>query len=220
MSSVDWAQIEPTVMSMAAGQDDIIDQYLGGSKVYEVISNVADVPYKKCKTILLGLMYGQGIPSMCRKHHFDVREAEDIRNAMFDAMPKVERFLRDTKDLAKQYAKVMTVSGRVVPIEMGTYTNKATGETRRGLRAHTASNYFCQGSAYDVLSAAYVRCVEAGLGDQIYFLVHDEIVCDSSVADEVERIMKEPQPQLTKWAGREVPLMTDRAELGERWAAA
>jgi DNA polymerase-1 len=76
-----------------------------------------------------------------------------------------------------------------------------------------------QGSAYDVLAEALIKIEAAGLGDAVYLGLHDELVVSTSVANEVQRIMQQPPKRLIQWTKRVPVLRTDRADLGERWAA-
>ena len=48
--------------------------------------------------------------------------------------------------------------------------------------------------------------------------MHDELVVDTAVADEVRAIMETAPPFLAHWAGREPTLRTDRADLAHAWA--
>jgi DNA polymerase-1 len=49
--------------------------------------------------------------------------------------------------------------------------------------------------------------------------MHDEIVCSTDAAHDVRKIMEQPPERLIQIAGRVPVLRTDKADLGERWAA-
>ena len=91
---------------------------------------------------------------------------------------------------------------------------------RTSVATHKAVNYFVQGSAYDGLAEALCEVEAQGLGDAVYLAMHDELVVSTDAADQVQKIMATPPERLCRMAGRVPILRTDRADLGERWAAA
>lgn len=74
-----------------------------------------------------------------------------------------------------------------------------------------------QGSAYDVLAHTILEMDRQGLGNHLQLAMHDEVVVDTEVAAEVQRIMLTPPPFLVTWAGRTPVLRTDRADMGNFW---
>lgn len=75
-----------------------------------------------------------------------------------------------------------------------------------------------QGSAYDILAHTITEMDRRGIGDHVQLAMHDEMVVDTEVAEEVQQIMLTPPPFLVAWAGREPILRTDRADMGAAWA--
>jgi DNA polymerase-1 len=98
----------------------------------------------------------------------------------------------------------ITAGGRILPVDEG--------------GVFKAVNYTIQGSAYDVLAHTIVMMEERGIGDALQLAMHDEVVVDTPVADEVRRIMETPPPFLVMWAQRKPILRTDRADMGHAWA--
>jgi hypothetical protein len=74
-----------------------------------------------------------------------------------------------------------------------------------------------QGSAYDLLADSAVAIEEAGLGDAIYLLMHDENVVDKAAAHDIRKIMETPPERLCRFAQRTPVLRTDMEEMGVRW---
>ena len=96
----------------------------------------------------------------------------------------------------------------VVAIETSTHTFVANG-----FLSHN-----CQGSAADVLYDATLRADEEGLTDHIHLWMHDELVVDTSVQDDINRIMQTPPESLKAWARTErVELQTDANPMGMEW---
>ena len=88
------------------------------------------------------------------------------------------------------------------------------------VQVHKGTNYFVQGSAYDLLAESMFEMERQGLGDALYFAMHDELVIDHAAAHDVRKIMETPPARLIQLAKRTPILRTDVAHLGERWAAA
>lgn len=74
-----------------------------------------------------------------------------------------------------------------------------------------------QGSAYDVLAHSIVEMERRGIGQHLQLAMHDELVVDTTVADEVREIMLTPPPFLIRWAERVPVFRTDRADMGNCW---
>lgn len=102
-------------------------------------------------------------------------------------------------------------------IQIGDIDVMSIATTTRTFVANGFLSHNCQGSAYDILAHTIVRMDEEGLGDHIQLAMHDEVVVDTEVAPEVQRIMEEPPPFLEAWAGRSMKLRTDRNDMGHCW---
>lgn len=214
-TSIDWSQIEPVTIAYVAGDETIISMYENSTDdLYEIVGRVAAIGRKPAKTQTLGTLYGQGLGLTAFKLGVDEIKAAEIKNAVFGVMPKVLAFTYDLRKLADTFRLVPTVSGRIIPIPLGWYQNRQSVATHKGV------NYFVQGSAYDILAEALIAVIEAGLGDAIYFPMHDEVICDSDAAHDIRRIMEKPPLRLVERAGRVPILKTDMKDLGERWNVA
>jgi len=214
-TSIDWSQIEPTLAAYVAGDEYLIQRYeTGGTKIYDIIAGVANVSVKRAKTQTLGTLYGQGKELTASKLGVDLVQAEQIKNAVFSAMPKVLEFTYVLRRIADLHQLVPTVSGRIIPIPLGFY------QGRKSVATHKGVNYFVQGSAYDMLAEALIGVIDAGLSDAIYFPMHDEVICATEAAYDIRRIMETPPERLIRHSGRVPLLKTDMLDLGERWAVA
>jgi DNA polymerase family A len=213
-TSIDWSQIEPVVAANIAHDVDVLAGYEAGtSDLYTDIAQFAQVKRKTAKVILLGNMYGEGMAKLAGDLRVDRAEAEAIRDQVMGAMPKTAAYLRQLRSLGREHRLVFTLSGRIVPVPVGFYDGQLS------VQAHKAINYTIQGSAYDVLAETIIAIEEAGLSDAIYLAMHDELVVSTSAAHDVQRIMQTPPARLIELAGRTPILRTDRADMGERWAA-
>lgn len=217
MTSIDWSQIEPVTAAYVAGDRRALAGYESGqSDLYSTLAELAHVPRKTAKVVLLAQMYGEGIGKLAADLNIAVDDAYALRQAVFSAMPDVTRLLYKLRDIGAEHRKVFTLSGRILDIPMG----RGFDGGPPTVATHKAVNYFVQGSAYDVLAEAWVRVIDAGLDRAVYLTMHDEIVCSTDAAHDIEQIMRTPPERLRMLAGREPVLRTDRADLGQRWATA
>lgn len=209
LTSIDWSQIEPVTMALMAKDHDFLAPFEAGADLYEPIQRSCGFPLDKegrqdAKVVLLATMYGQGIPALARRIGHTEESASQIRRQMFEAMKRCERWMFRVQDIAAQHGRVITAGGRILPVDEG------------GI--FKAVNYVVQGSAYDVLAHTICEMERRGIGDRLQLAMHDEVVVDTEVAEEVQRIMVTPPPFLIEWAERTPVLRTDRNDMGHAWA--
>lgn len=238
--SIDWSQIEPVIVANVAGDTHAIEYYEAGNKFYDALTTYAGISYFAAKTTLLAQLYGEGIRKLAGDLRVSVTEAERIRDVIWDTLPGTQALVDKPwkggklQKIAEKYQLVFTLSGRIVPISSGRYPCWGEHEDQADIDAcfkcdknglvfkiatHTGVNYFVQGSAYDLLAEAELKIIDAGLGDAIYFAMHDELITDAEAAHEIRRIMETPPDRLCMLARRTPKLRTDMAHLGERWIA-
>lgn len=217
MTSIDWSQIEPVTAANIAQDSTSLKGYESGDKdadFYVPLAKLAGITRKQAKTVVLALMYGEGLAKMAADLGVDTDQAQEWKDAVFASMPKTSQLLHKLRRVGGDYRQVFTMSGRILPVPLGRYDGKWS------VMRHKAVNYFVQGSAYDVLAEAIIRVEEAGLAEAIYLAMHDELVVSTSAAEDVRRIMQTPPERLCWLAGRTPVLRTDMKNLGERWAVA
>ena len=64
------------------------------------------------KSILLGILYGRGDASVAEQLGCSVEEAKEIKQAVYEGFPAIEKFERDGLEHAKKYGWVSTLWGR------------------------------------------------------------------------------------------------------------
>lgn len=217
LTSIDWSQIEPVIAANLAGDLDVIARYEDPTvkaDVYTPVAEKAGIERKKAKTILLGLLYGMGMSKLAAGLGCTEDEAYELRDAVFAAMPNTAEFTRQLRREAEQHMKIITLSGRIIPVPMGTYEGRTSVQTHKGI------NFTVQGSAYDLLAENVVAAEEHGYGDAIYLCMHDELVVSTGAAPDIRKIMETPPDRLCRFAQRTPILRTDSLDLGVRWAVA
>lgn len=209
LTSIDWSQIEPVTMAAMARDVEFVAGYERGEDLYEPIQLAAGLPLTKegrdaSKVLLLSTMYGAGIAKIAAQIGHTEESAAQLKRQMFSAMRKCEKWMRRVEQVAVEYGRVITAGGRILPVDEG--------------GTFKAVNYTVQGSAYDVLAHTIVAMEERGIGGSVQLAMHDEVVVDTEVAEEVQEIMATPPEFLIKWAERTPVLRTDRADMGHNWA--
>lgn len=238
LASVDWSQQEPMIGLNVAGDHTALHAYENlGEKLYTAIAAYGGISYDVAKVVLLAGMYGEGKKKLSAdlglppdpwveayttswgkdvSAHWGYQAAGDMQDATFSAIPKTRELLRTLKNMARDQGLVCTVNGRVLPIPMG----KGFDGGPPGRQTHKGPNYFISGSALDMMTDTIVECERQGLGDAIYFGMHDELLVSASAAVDVQRIMETPPYRLCEMAKRRPRIRTDLAYLGKRWGKA
>ena len=222
-TSLDWKQIEPVFGANVAQDVKVLDGYDSGlTDLYDDVARFSGVSRKVSKIIVLALMYGEGLRAMAFALGVGIEAARKLRGAVWNAMPRTTRLLFKLRDIATEYGQTFTMAGRILDIPMGPgFRDETTGLVGPPQRqAHKGPNYFCCGGAYDILAESLISIDEHGLGDAVYLTMHDEIVCATSAAEDINRIMQTPPERFCFLAKRIPVLRTDRADLGKRWNVA
>lgn len=208
LSSIDWSQIEPTILVYCANDEYALNQYEHGEikDFYEIVGNIVGIERKYAKTALLAQMYGQGLTSMAGRLGVSYDQAREYKNRIFAAMPEVDVFIKGMKRIGET-RKVHTLFGRVLDVPM----------FEGNIKAYTAINYFIQGSAYDLLAEALMRINDAGLADYVYFTYHDELVVSTDASEEIAHIMRTPPERFVRLLDRVPILRAEPAYLGRHW---
>jgi len=131
MVSVDWSQIEPTLVAYMAKDTAAIEYYEAGNKVYDFVGAAGiDVSYKQTKIILLGLLYGKGARRLAGELGCSVEEAKELVDLVWQALPGSKAlagpYRRDGsggkwQTIAQNYRLTFTLSGRIIPVPSGTW---------------------------------------------------------------------------------------------------
>ena len=208
LHSIDWSSIEPALLGWMSQDWQFIDPFEAGADIYEPVGRTTGKPRKTNKVVVLAGMYGQGGAKLARSLGITLEEARQLQRQMRAAMPRASRFMGRIKQIGDDYGLTITAAGRILTIPR--FNGVPAG--------YKAVNYCCQGSCADMIYDTIVAAERVGLGDAIILPMHDEIVCDSAAASEVQRIMSTPPNYLTRWTGGRVPIIrTDSESLGTHW---
>ena len=231
----DYSQQEPRIvvhyasMKNFTGADKFVDAYRDDETTdfHKMVSEIADIPRKKAKTINLGLFYGMGKGKLMSQLGINLEDATEMLANYNERVPFVKQLMNDTMNKAGKKGYLSTIEGRRCRFELYEPTNEwgqkalpfkeAKDEYGEHMikRAWTykALNRLIQGSAADQTKKAMLELSKEGYLSHIQ--VHDEL--DFSVATDKDKSkIKEIMEHAVKL---EVPSKVD-VECGDSWGDA
>lgn len=129
----DFSQQEPRCLAHMSGDVHMIEAYKDGKDLYATMaSKLYNLPYDECKEfrpdgtlnpegkqrrdsvkpVLLGIMYGRGIPSIADQMGVTTKQAQKIVEDFFESFPQIKIFVETTQQFARDYGFVQTAWGR------------------------------------------------------------------------------------------------------------
>ena len=133
LMSADYSQQEPKVMTQMCGDPKMIKAYQEGKDLYAEIAALSfNTTYENClefrpdgttnpdgknrrsqaKSILLGVLYGRGVPSIAEQLGTTTKKAQAIKDSVFKGFPAIPQFEEDSLDMAYEKGYVTTLWGR------------------------------------------------------------------------------------------------------------
>lgn len=133
LMSSDYSQQEPKIMTQMCGDEKMIQAYKEGKDLYAEIASLAfNKDYEDClefrpdgttnkegkgrrsqaKTILLGVLYGRGVPSIAEQLGTTIEKAQRIKDSVFKGFPAIPQFEEDSLIMGEELGYVTTLWGR------------------------------------------------------------------------------------------------------------
>lgn len=136
LMSSDFSQQEPKCLAALCkkqGDSQMYDTFIEGKDLYsEIASKAFGVSYDECrefrqdgttnrdgkerrsqaKSILLGVLYGRGVPSIAEQLGTTTKKAGEIKESVFRGFPAIKKFEEDSIHMAQTRGFVTTVCGR------------------------------------------------------------------------------------------------------------
>ena len=224
--AVDYSQIELRVMAHISGDETLIEAFRQGQDIHQATAAAVfaiepeAVSYAQrsfAKRVNFGLMYGMGAFRLARDSELTLAEADSFIKTYFERLPGVDRYMKETRQLALQQGYVETLLGRKRHFPNLTAGSENSQRAQGELRA--AINMPIQGTAADILKLAMLHLHQAlrerDLPARMILQVHDELVLEvdeaaiEQVAGLVVEVMEQAYPMV-------VPLVAN-AEYGPNW---
>lgn len=213
--SSDWKSVEPVVLATASGDAGFLADMRAGKDPYEPVGVMAGIDRKLAKRKMLADMYGQGHKAAALQFGWELERAKEVAWAIRDGLPILYRLIDALKRQSETSGAVTTLRGRVVDQRF-----RQSGSATPGVAERIAPNHFCQGSALDIMHHTILELDRRGLSDHVHLWMHDEIVADASIQDELMDVMATPPPFLqavASYHGMEAFLAVDVKPLGRKW---
>jgi len=133
LMSSDYSQQEPKVMTQMCQDPKMIKAYQEGKDLYAEIASLSfNTSYDNClefrpdgttnpegknrrsqaKSILLGVLYGRGVPSIAEQLKVTTKKAQVIKDSVFKGFPAIPQFEEDSLNMARELGYVTTLWGR------------------------------------------------------------------------------------------------------------
>ena len=215
--SADWKSIEPVVLATASGDRGFLADMRAGKDPYEPVGLMAGIDRKMAKRKMLADMYSQGHKAAALQFGWTLERAKEVASAIRNSLPILYALIDALKKQSEYTGSVTTLSGRVVDQRFRFWEN---GQMMQDIAKRIAPNHFCQGSALDVMHYSILELDRRGLSDHVHLWMHDEIVADAEIQQELIEVMSTPPPFLEAVAqqhGMEAFLAVDVNPLGSRW---
>ena len=183
--SADYSQVELRVLANVADEPALREIFTRGedvhtataSQVFSVTPEDVDTGMRsKAKMINFGIVYGLSDFGLADRLNIPREEAKAFIDSYLQRFPRVEAFIAQTIESAREEGYVRTLWGRRRQIP----ELKARNYQVRSLGERLAVNTVIQGTAADILKLAMIRArdalAESGLSTRLILTIHDELL--------------------------------------------
>ncbi len=183
--AADYSQIELRLMAHLSQDTGLLKAFAQGLDIHQAtaaevnnipLNEVTSEQRRHAKAVNFGLIYGMSAFGLAKQLGISREEAQRYIDIYFDRYPKVQEFMENTRNFARQHSYVETIMGRRMPVP-----DIHTNNTQRKRAAERAAiNAPLQGSAADIIKLAMIRAdkwiEENKMAITLTMQVHDELV--------------------------------------------
>ena len=204
--AADYSQVELRILAHVSQDAALLEAFQQDQDIHRTTAaavysiDLDEVTYNQrrfAKAVNFGLIYGMGAFRLARDSELTLAEAENYIKEYFGRFPGIQRYLDETKEIARRQGYVETLLGRrryfpVFQSQAGGHNRQATMRAER-----EAINHPIQGTAADIIKIAMLRLYnaldEGPFQAQMLLQVHDELLLEVPEAelDEVRALMVE-----------------------------
>ena len=220
----DYSQIELRLVAHLCGDENMRRTFEENRDIHlttaaQVFNMPEDMVTKEmrsaAKAVNFGILYGIGAFSLSKDIGVSVAKADRYIKDYLHSFPRVEQFMNDTVEHAKESGYVTTLFGRkrYVP-EL-----RASNKTVQAAGKRIAMNTPVQGTAADIIKAAMVRVwqrLKAEIPEaKLILQIHDELIVEAPhhLAEQAAEIL---HTEMVQACALSVPLTADVQE-GKSW---
>ena len=223
----DYSQIELRLVAHLCGDENMRNTFAENRDIHRTTAaQVFNMPEEMvtkemrsaAKAVNFGILYGIGAFSLSKDIGVSVKEADQYIKDYLHSFPKVEQFMNETVENAKETGYVTTLFGRkrFVP-EL-----KASNKQVQAAGKRIAMNTPVQGTAADIIKAAMVRVwrrlKQEVPAAKLILQIHDELIVEAPLAD-AKKAAEILHAEMVGACELSVPLTADVCE-GASWYAA
>jgi DNA polymerase-1 len=225
--SADYSQVELRIMAHISGDENLLRAFAAGEDIHRAtaaevfgrsLKEVTPEERRYAKVINFGLIYGMSAFGLAQQLGLERATAQAYIASYFMRYPGVDRYMKETRALAKEQGFVETVFGRRLWLPEIRSSNPA----RRGGAERAAINAPMQGTAADLIKLAMIAVRKwldrERLSTKLIMQVHDELVLEAPEA-ELDRVKAEIPELMSGVAKLKVPLVVDVGS-GPNWEKA
>jgi DNA polymerase-1 len=214
--SVDYSQIELRILAHISQDATLLEAFAQEQDIHAATAAaVYGVPLETvtkeqrsfAKRVNFGLIYGMGAYRLARDSDLTLAEARAFIETYFQRLPRVRKYIEDTKQAARMPDGLSTLFGRKrrFPILERTQAGERGNQVAIQAEERVAINMPIQGTAADIMKKAmigvYNELQTQKLNGKMILQVHDELV------------LEVPERQVTETAELVVRVMEDVCEL-------
>lgn len=184
---IDYKQMEYYLLLEYAKAMGLIERVRGGADVHQATADLTGLSRSVAKTANFSIIYGSGVAAMAKKMEISETAAAAVKDAIFQASPEIEMFVRNVKLMVKNRDYIFNWFGRRYVL--------AADEAYKGV------NYIIQGGCADVVKIGMNRVEEflQGKKTKMVLSVHDELVFDADpsefgIFEEIKKILESVYP--------------------------
>jgi len=225
--AADYSQIELRIIAALSEESNMIEAFKNGedihastaSKVFNIpISEVTREQRSNAKTVNFGIIYGVSAFGLSNQTELSRSEAKELIDTYYQTYPKLQEYISDQVNFARDNGYVQTVLGRRRYLKDINSRNAVV----RGAAERNAVNAPIQGSAADIIKIAMInihkRLQDENFKSKMLLQVHDELVFDA-YKPELENLKDIIKEEMEGAFTLSVPLEVEIG-LGENWLEA
>jgi DNA polymerase-1 len=227
--SADYSQIELRIVAAISNDPAMCEAFKSkkdihtatAAKVYGVPENEVTKEMRyKAKSVNFGIIYGQGAFGLADNLGISRSEAKEIIDNYKKQFARIQKYMDDTINFAKETGYVETLMGR----KRWLRDINSSNFTVRGFAERNAINSPIQGTAADMIKLAMIKTHAAikkeGMKSKMILQVHDELIFDAvkEEANELKPLIIECM-ETAMILPNDVPIEAEVGE-GENWLEA
>ena len=215
--AVDYSQIQLRLLADVANIKTFKDTFIAGADIHEQTARkIFNIPQttivpkdlrRAAKTVNFSIIYGISSIGLAAQLNVPRARAAEIINSYMAGLPEIKKYIDDTKEFARENARVYTPWGRRIELP------EVRNSRLRAYAMRAAINAPIQGFEADLMRRAMVDVYNEIVmpnADKIKLImqVHDEMVfeCDEKLAESFAEQIKNIMENVTKIS---VPLRAD-----------